>query len=45
MQYRVFRAIGRFFEGTDGFVSTPSGDARGHVRAYPLSSASRRRKP
>ena len=35
MQSRVFRSIGRFFEGTGDVVGTPSGDARGHVRAYP----------
>lgn len=29
---RVLRKISRFFEGTGGSVSTPSGDARGHMR-------------
>ena len=43
MQNRLLRSIGRFFEGTDGFVSTPSGDARGHVRVYTVSTAARRR--
>jgi hypothetical protein len=32
MQYRILRSIGRFFEGTGSAISTPSGDARGHVR-------------
>jgi len=31
MQNRFFRSIGRFFEGTGSAISTPSGDARGHV--------------
>ena len=31
MQYRVFRSIGRFFEGVGSVISTPSGDARGHM--------------
>jgi len=35
MQNRFFRSIGRFFEGTGDVIGTPSGDARGHVRAYP----------
>ena len=35
MQNRVLRSIGRFFAGTGDVVGTPSGDARGHVRAYP----------
>lgn len=34
MTNRVFRVINRFFEGTGASVSTPSGDARGHVRPY-----------
>ncbi len=42
MPNRLLRSIGRFFEGTDGFVSTPSGDARGHVRPHTVSSAARR---
>ncbi len=32
MQHRIIRSIGRFFEGTGSVLSTPSGDARGHVR-------------
>ncbi len=32
MQHRIFRSIGRFFEGTGGVLGTPSGDARGHIR-------------
>jgi hypothetical protein len=32
MQNRIFRSISRFFEGTGSVLSTPSGDARGHVR-------------
>ena len=31
MQNRFFRSIGRFFEGTGSAISTPSGDARGHL--------------
>ena len=31
MQNRIFRSISRFFEGTGSAVSTPSGDARGHL--------------
>ena len=27
----VFHRIGKFFEGTGRVISTPSGDARGHV--------------
>ena len=34
MKNRVFRSIGRFFEGTGDVLSTPSGDARGHMRVY-----------
>ncbi len=32
MQHRIFRSIGRFFEGTGAVLGTPSGDARGHIR-------------
>ena len=32
MQHRFFKTISRFFEGTGSVLSTPSGDARGHVR-------------
>jgi hypothetical protein len=32
MQNRLLRSIHRFFEGTGSVLSTPSGDARGHVR-------------
>jgi hypothetical protein len=32
MQNRILRSIHRFFEGTGSALSTPSGDARGHVR-------------
>jgi hypothetical protein len=32
MQNRILRSIHRFFEGTGSVLSTPSGDARGHVR-------------
>lgn len=42
MQNRLLRSIGRFFEGTGGFVSTPSGDARGHMHPSTVSSAARR---
>jgi hypothetical protein len=31
MQHRILRSIGKFFEGTGSVLSTPSGDARGHV--------------
>lgn len=31
MQHRLLRSIHRFFEGTGSVLSTPSGDARGHV--------------
>jgi hypothetical protein len=36
MPNRVLSALSRFFEGTGVAVSTPAGDARGHVRAYPF---------
>ncbi len=32
MQHRFLRSIGRFFAGTSHVISTPSGDARGHLR-------------
>jgi len=32
MQNSFFRSIGRFFEGAGSVLSTPNGDARGHVR-------------
>lgn len=32
MQNRFFKSISRFFEGTGSVLSTPSGDARGHLR-------------
>ena len=31
MQNRFFHSIGRFFAGTGHVISTPSGDARGHM--------------
>jgi hypothetical protein len=31
MRHRIFPRILRFFEGTGHVLSTPSGDARGHV--------------
>jgi hypothetical protein len=31
MQHRILRSISTFFEGTGSVLSTPSGDARGHV--------------
>ena len=31
MQHRILRSISKFFEGTSSVLSTPSGDARGHV--------------
>ena len=46
MQHRIFRSIGRFFEGTGSVISTPSGDARGHINVpintmYDVSSGRR----
>jgi hypothetical protein len=32
MQYRLFNSISKFFQGTGSVLSTPSGDARGHLR-------------
>lgn len=32
MRNSIFRSIGKFFEGTGSVLSTPSGDARGHLR-------------
>jgi hypothetical protein len=34
MQTHVLRSLLTFFEGTGRVLSTPSGDARGHVRVY-----------
>lgn len=34
MQTNMFRSLLHFFEGTGRVLSTPSGDARGHVRVY-----------
>jgi hypothetical protein len=31
MQHRIFRSLSKFFEGTSSVLSTPSGDARGHL--------------
>lgn len=31
MQRQMFRSIGRFFHGASHAISTPSGDARGHL--------------
>jgi hypothetical protein len=31
MQHRIFRSISKFFEGAGTVLSTPSGDARGHL--------------
>jgi hypothetical protein len=31
MRHRIFQSIGKFFEGTGSVLSTPSGDARGHL--------------
>jgi len=31
MRNHILRSIGRFFEGTGSVLSTPSGDARGHL--------------
>ncbi len=38
MQHRFFRSIGRFFAGTSHVISTPSGDARGHITRMPNGS-------
>ena len=43
MKNRVFRSIGRFFEGTGNVVATPSGDARGHIRVYTQETMTRGR--
>ncbi len=43
MQNRVFRSIGRFFEGTGGVFGTPSGDARGLIRVYTNETVTRGR--
>ncbi len=32
MQHRILHSIGRFFAGAGHVISTPSGDARGHMR-------------
>jgi hypothetical protein len=32
MTNRVFQRISRFFDGVGRVLSTPSGDARGHLR-------------
>jgi hypothetical protein len=34
MQQSVLRSLLGFFEGAGHAISTPSGDARGHVRVY-----------
>jgi hypothetical protein len=34
MQNRVLNSLLEFFEGAGHAISTPSGDARGHVRVY-----------
>ncbi len=34
MHTNVIRSLFNFFEGTGRVISTPSGDARGHVRVY-----------
>lgn len=34
MQAHMLRSVLHFFEGTGRVLSTPSGDARGHVRVY-----------
>ncbi len=34
MQHNVLRSVLGFFEGAGHAISTPSGDARGHVRVY-----------
>jgi hypothetical protein len=46
MQNRFFRSISKFFEGTGSVLSTPSGDARGHLNVpidtmYDLSAGTR----
>jgi len=38
MKHRILDSLGRFFEGTGWVLSTPSGDARGHLRV-PINSA------
>ena len=34
MHNRVLSTLLEFFEGSGRVISTPSGDARGHVRVY-----------
>lgn len=34
MQSNVLRNVIHFFEGAGHAISTPSGDARGHMRVY-----------
>jgi hypothetical protein len=43
MQNRLFRSIGRFFEGTGDVLGTPSGDARGLIRVYTNDTVTRGR--
>ena len=43
MTNRFSRIIKRFFEGTGDVVSTPSGDARGHIRVYANKTVTRGR--
>jgi hypothetical protein len=46
MQNRFFRSIGKYLEGAGSVLSTPSGDARGHLSVpidtmYDVSAAPR----
>ena len=43
MQNRVFRSIGRFFEGIGDVVASPSGDTRGLIRVYTNETVTRGR--
>ena len=49
MQHQVLHSIGRFFAGTGRVLSTPSGDARGHMNVrlsslYDFSDIDRHRE-
>lgn len=43
MTNSMFRKIGRFFNGAGDVLSTPSGDARGHIRVYANKTVTRGR--
>jgi hypothetical protein len=43
MQNRVLSSVLEFFEGAGRVISTPSGDARGHIRVYVAGTVRRGR--